>query len=153
MKKPKKSEKLFLQEIFSCIRSLNKIQRGISIGKLLFLIRVQLGISQRLLAKRAKVLQATISRIESGHLEPNITTLHKIFDALSCDLFITACPRENLDIIRQKQARVKAEKKIRYLQGTMALEKQEPDQKMLVELIEEEEKRLLNSPGFELWEN
>lgn len=149
----KKSEKLFLKEIFSCIRSLNNVQKGVSIGQLLSLIRGQLKISQRILAKRAKVPQSTISRIESGHLESNIITLRKIFKALSCDLFITACPRENLDAICKKQARVKAEKKVRYLQGTMALEKQEPDQKMLMELIEEEEKKLLNSPGFELWED
>jgi len=153
MKKPKKSEKLLLQEIFSCVRSLNKAQKGISIGLLLSIIRGQLGMSQRLLAKRAKVPQSTISRIESGHSESNITTLRKIFEYLSCDLFITACPRKNLEIIRQQQARAKAEKKIRYLQGTMSLEKQKPDHKLLKELIEEEEKQLLNSPGFELWED
>ena len=149
----KKSEKLFLEEIFSCIKDLNNVQKKVSIGQLLALIRRQLKISQRILAKRAKVPQSTISRIESGHLWTNIITLRKIFDALSCDLFVIARPRENLDSIRRKQARIKAEKKVRYLQGTMALEKQELDPKMFSELIEKEEKKLLNSPGFELWED
>jgi transcriptional regulator with XRE-family HTH domain len=151
--KTKKSEKLFLEEIFSYVKNLNKVQKGISIGLLLSLIRKQLGMSQKFLAQRAKVPQSTISRIESSFLEPNIATLRKIFDSLFCDLLITACPKESLEIIRQKQARIKAEKKIRYLQGTMSLEKQNPDHKLLIELIEEEERRLLTSPGFKLWED
>lgn len=153
MKKPKTSEKILLDEIFGLARSLASTQRGMHIGHLLSLIRNQLGISQSLLAAKAKVPQSTISRIESGKLIPNISTLDKIFNSITCDILITIVPRENLDNIRKTQARKKANKKIEYIQATMALEKQEPDSKLLQELINEEEKKLLNSSSYELWED
>lgn len=152
MKKSKKSEKLLLMEIFQSAKKLKKAQQDISIGQLISLIRHQLRISQRVLAKKSKIFQSTISRIESGVLKPNILTLHKIFDALSCNLVISALPYKDLETIRKKQARKKAEKKINYLLGTMALEKQKPDQKLIKELIEEEEKKLLYSDKDDLWE-
>jgi len=152
MKKPKKSEKLLLKEIFRSAKNLQRIQGEIAIGQLISLIRFQLRISQRLLAKKSKVPQSTISRIEAGALNPTILTLDKIFNALSCKLIFSAFPYENLETIRKRQARKKAEKKINYLIGTMALEKQKPDQKLIKELIEEEEKKLLNSKSDDLWE-
>ncbi len=136
----KKSEKLFLNKIFFCAENLKKAQNKISIGSLLILIRKQLGISQRLLAKKAKVLQSTISRIESDKVDANIETLKKIFDAISCDLVISVSPRFSLDIIKEKQAMKRAIQNIKYTRGTMAMEKQEPDEKFIVELIKEEAK-------------
>lgn len=152
MKKPKKTEKLLLEEIASAGKALHKHQRGLEIGQLILIIRSQLGMSQRALATRAEVPQAMISRIESGLLQPNVATLRKIMDALACDLLITAVPRDDIEMIRRNQARLKAEKKIRYLHGTMSLEKQEPNQKLLKELVEEEIKILLDSSGSKLWD-
>ena len=152
MKKPKKSEKLLLEKIGNSARVVQQQQRGLEIGQLIALIRVQLGMSQRALAGRAAIPQSTISNIESGRLQPNVSTLHKILNALECDLLITAVPRDNLETIRKNQAMAKAKRKIQYLQGTMSLEMQEPDQKLLEELIHEEIKNLLESSGPQLWE-
>ena len=152
MKKPRKSEKLLLEEIFESSKALKKAQRGISIGEIISLIRSQLRMSQRVLAKKANVPQSTISRIESNSFEPNVITLRKITDALECDLLITISPCEEIGLMRIKQASIKASKKIQYLQGTMSLEDQEPDQKILNELIEDETKSLLDSSSSELWE-
>lgn len=152
MKKPKKSEKLLLDEISIAAKSLLNCQRGLEIGPLIHLIRNQLRMSQSVLSRRAKLPQATISRIESGRLQPNISTLRKIMDALACDLLISAVPRLDLEIVKKNQAKAKAEKKIRYLRGTMSLEKQEPDRKFLNELIEDEVKDLLEKSGSKLWD-
>ena len=152
MKKPKKSEKLLLEDIFVAAKTLQQQQRGLGIGHLIALIRGQLGMSQRVLAKRAGVPQSTISRIESENLQPNISTLEKIMGAMECDLLILATPKTDLESIRRNQAMVKAKKKIRYLRGTMSLEKQEPDEKLFRELIEDEVKNLLAAPGSHLWE-
>ena len=152
MKKPKKSEKLLLREIAKSARTLRQHQRGLEIGQLIALIRGQLTMSQRMLARRAKVPQSTISKIESGQLQPNVSTLQKILSSMECDLLITAVPRENLETILKNQAMAKAKRKIRYLQGTMSLEKQEPDQELLRELINDAMQELLESPGTELWE-
>ena len=146
----RKSEKLFLLEIFKSSKNLQKIQQDISVGDLLTLIRRQLGMSQRILARKSKVYQSTISRIESGVLSPNIDTLNKLFEALSCSLIITANPHENFEKIKIKQAYKQAKRKVNYLLGTMALEEQRPDQKFIKEQIEEEKNKLLNSK--DLWD-
>jgi len=152
MKKAKKSEKLLLEQIGDSAQFLAQHQRGLSIGELIALIRVQLTMSQRAVARRAGVPQGTISKIESGQQQPTIPTLNKILNALECDLLITAVPRVGLEEVRYRQAVNKAKRMVEYLQGTMSLEKQTPDQKLLKEMIEEEVKKLLDSSGPELWD-
>lgn len=152
MAKPKKSEKLFLEEIFLAGKTLQKKLRGLSVGRLIPLIRRQLGMSQRSLAARALIQQSSIGRIESEHLDPNVSTLKKIVEAMGCDLVITIVPRTDLDTTRKNQAKRKAEQKISYLHGTMSLEKQAPNQKLLKELLDEEVKNLLDSSGSALWD-
>ena len=147
----RKSEKLFLLEIFKSSKNLQKVLQDISVGQLISLIRKQLNMSQRTLAKKSKVYQSTISRIESGvFLSPNIDTLNKLFEALSCNLIISAIPYDDLEKIKIKQAYKQAEKKVNYLLGTMALEKQRPDQEFIKEQIEEEKNKLINSK--DLWD-
>jgi transcriptional regulator with XRE-family HTH domain len=146
----KKSEKLLLREIFRSTKNLQKKQRALSIGNIMTLIRSQLRMSQRALAKKAKVPQSSISKIESGILNPNIATLHKIFNALSCNLILSVYPHDDLELIQKRQIRSVAEKKINYLIGTMALEKQKPDAKLIQELIKEEENKLQAS-NYNIW--
>ena len=43
--------------------------------------RVELGLTQNKLAKRAGVSQPLIARIESGDVDPRLSTIRKIFDA------------------------------------------------------------------------
>jgi len=145
----RKSEKLFLLDIFKSSKNLQKVQQNISIGDLIGLIRRQLGMPQRVLARKSKIYQSTISRIESGVLNPNIDTLNKLFEALSCSLIITANPHEDFEKIKLKQAYKQAKRKVNYLLGIMALEEQKPDQKFIEAQIEEEKNKLLNSK--ELW--
>lgn len=152
MTKPKKSEKIFLEGIFLTGKASQKKLRGLSVGQLIPLIRRQLGMSQRILAARAAMQQSSIARIESGHLDPKISTLKKIVGAMACDLVITIAPRNDLETTRENQAKIKAEQKIRYLHGTMSLEKQSPNQKLLKELFDEEVKNLLDSSGSALWD-
>lgn len=148
----RKSEKLLLQKITSSAQALEQQQKGLEIGQLISLIRNQLKMSQRALAKRAKVPQSTISKMESGKIKPNMATLEKVLNSIDCDLLITAVQRNNPETIRRNQALKKARKKILYLQGTMSLEDQKPSQEFLNELIDEEAKNLLNSSGSKLWE-
>lgn len=152
MSKPKKSEKIFLEEIFREGKVLQKRLQGLSVGNLIPLIRSQLGMSQRILAAKAAIQQSSVVRIESGHFDPNISTLKKIVEAMECDLLVTIVPRTDLKTTRENQAKRKAEQKIRYLHGTMSLEKQSPNQKLLKELHDEEVKNLLDSPRSALWD-
>lgn len=146
------SEKLLLQEIDQAAKILNHTLKGLSIGKVIQAIRLQLGMSQAVLAKRASMPQATLSRIEKGQKNSTLSTLQKVFKALSCDLVIAPVFREPIDQMRRKQARKVAEKHVRYLRGTMNLEKQEPDSRLIEELLKKEEEELLHKPESKLWE-
>jgi transcriptional regulator with XRE-family HTH domain len=152
MKKNFKSEKLIIEEISRAGAQLQRLLRGLSIGQLIAIIRKQLGMSQQRLSSKAKIPQSSLSRVEQSNGQPNISTLRKILDALSCDLILVPVLRESIDRQRRKQARRIAEKHIRYLKGTMNLEEQEPDSHFLDELLKEKEEELLHSKT-KLWEN
>lgn len=152
MKKSSKSEKLILDEIINDAHKLKISCRGLSVGEIIAMIRNQLGMSQKVLARRALVPQSTVSRIEGSKRAPNLSTLQKILKALSCEIIIVPLLMEPIDVIRQKQARHVAENNVRYLRGTMSLEEQEPDVKLVQELIRDEENELLRSGGSKLWQ-
>ncbi|NGX50255.1 MAG: hypothetical protein K1060chlam2_00096 [Chlamydiae bacterium] len=146
------SEKLLIEEVMQVARKAKESSRGLSIGPLIKMIRTQLRMSQKILSRRAGVPQSTVSRIENGEKNANLFTLNKILHALFCDLVVVPMLVESVDAIRRRQARKQAENHMRYLKGTMNLEEQEPDSKLVRELLTQEEDRLLQGPGSELWE-
>ena len=152
MKSFSPSEKLLIEEITQAAQKTRVAVRGLTIGALIKSIRVQLGMSQKALAKRAGVPQSTISRIEQEERDANLSTLNKILGAISCDLVIVPLLQDSIDAIRRKQARKMAEKQVRYLKGTMNLEDQQPDSRFIAELIKQEEERLLQGPNSKLWD-
>ncbi len=152
MKSFSPSEKLLIEEIMQAAQKTRVAVRGLTIGALIKSIRVQLGMSQKALAKRAGVPQSTISRIEQEERDANLSTLNKILSAISCDLVIVPLLQDSIDAIRRKQARIMAEKQVRYLEGTMNLEDQQPDPRFISELIKQEEERLLQGPNSKLWD-
>lgn len=151
MKRSLASEKILLEEASLAAKQAKIATRGMSIGALIKLIRIQLGMSQKNLAKRARVPQPTISHVERER-EANLSTLEKILDALCSDLVIVPILREPIETLRRKQARKVAEKQMRYLRGTMNLEKQKPDPRLMEELLKQEEEHLLHSKKTNLWE-
>lgn len=146
------SEKLLIEEIMQAAQKTRIAVRSLTVGALIKSIRVQLGMSQKLLAKRAGVPQSTISRIEQNERDANLSTLNKILSAISCDLVIVPLLQDSIDAIRRKQARKMAEKQVRYLKGTMNLENQQPDSRFIAELIKQEEERLLQGSNSKLWD-
>ena len=146
------SEKLLIEEITQAAQKTRIAVRGLAIGALIKSIRLQLGMSQKALAKRAGVPQSTISRIEQEERDANLSTLNKILVAISCDLVIVPLLQDSIDAIRRKQARKMAENQVRYLKGTMNLEDQQPDSRFIAELIKQEEERLLQGPNSKLWD-
>ncbi len=152
MKSYSTSEKLLIEEVMQAAHKTRVAVRGLAIGALIKSIRLQLGMSQKALAKRAGVPQSTISRIEQEERAANLSTLNKILGAISCDLVIVPLLQDSIDAIRRKQARKMAEKQVRYLKGTMNLEDQQPDSRFIEELIKQEEERLLQGPNSKLWD-
>ena len=144
------SEKLIIEELFKRGKGIQGALKGLIIGELVSMIRKQFNMSQRDLARRAKIPQSMVSNLERAKKQPNLATLRKIMDALFCDLLIIPVLREPIQTLLCKIARKKAEKRVRYLQGSMNLEKQEPDSRLTQELIRKETESLLNSK--KLWD-
>jgi transcriptional regulator with XRE-family HTH domain len=152
MKLHSPSELVLIEEVMQAAQKVKMAIRGLAIGTLIKSIRLQLGMSQKVLAKRACVPQSTVSRIEQGQRGMSLATLNKILKAISCDLVMAPLLLDSIETIRRRQARKIAEKRVLYLKGTMNLEDQQPDARFVSELVKQEEERLLQGPNAKLWE-
>ena len=65
---------------------MNTQERDIEVGPRLRAHRLRLGLSQRELARRAGVSNATISMIEADHVSPSISALRQILSALDISI-------------------------------------------------------------------
>ncbi len=145
------SEQLLIEEIAKEGTRASQALRGLPPGTLIKMIRKQIGMPQKVLSRKAKVPQSTISRIEKGQGDAKLTTLKNILQALQCDLVILPILQEPISTIRRRQARKKAAAKVQYLLGTMHLEDQEPDKMFTDALLQQEEEKLLKGPNSTLW--
>lgn len=147
------SERLLIKEVTKKAQDAREAARGQSIGLLIKFVRKQLGMTQSVLARRSGMPQSTISRVERGQRDVSISTLQRILQALSCQLVLTPMLEKTVDEIRYEQARKVAEKHVRYVQGTMNLENQEPGHQFIQEVLKVEIEKLLNGPDHRLWED
>ena len=152
MKKISIAEKHFLEQLTRVSEAISGGNKQISPGFIVALTRKRLKMSQMTLARRAQLPQSMISKIEANKTEPSIKTLKKIFDALYCDVVVVPIPRKNFDLVLQEQVHRVATKRVQYLTGTMALEKQGPKKVLIQDLIKEEERELLNSNSGKMWD-
>lgn len=125
---------------------------GLDYASIIRLLRKRLHMTQKQLAMRSGVPQSFISRLESGDQEPTLKTLRKLFTSLSCSLVVIPVAHKPFDEVLYKQAKKFAEKNIKYVEGTMSLEKQLPEKQFMKVLLEEETKRLLYSGTSEIWD-
>lgn len=68
--------------------------------------RRRASLSQRALAVRAGIPQASVSRIESGHISPRASTIERWLEACAMSLAITPLPGSGIDrsAIRERLA-------------------------------------------------
>jgi len=114
-------------------------------------IRIGLGMSATDLAKRLGVHNSTMTRLESNESEGvlNLSSLHRVADALECDLVYALVPRRPLADTVTEHARSLAELSIQETQNTMALENQGLSTEVLRALIDRQTDELSHSSG--LW--
>lgn len=115
------------------------------------ILRNRLRMSQEELAKRAKMTQPHVAGIETGKIDPKVSTLRKIFRGLSCDLIITPRPQKPLDELLRGQARSLALKRLKRTMGTMALEGQAPEEDTFRHLLEMRTDEILHDHREHLW--
>ena len=115
------------------------------------ILRLYLRMTQAELAKRAKVTQPHLVGIESGKVDPKISTLKRIFQALSCDLLIEPRPKKPIREVLRGRARSIALKRLQQSMGTMALEGQAPDRDIFLKLLEKRTDEILSDRRKRLW--
>lgn len=112
--------------------------------------RAKLGMTKAAVANRAHVSLPTVNRILSGkESKPTIDNLHAIAKALGVIVFIgyevKIEEQDSADEFRMRQAKRKALKIVRMVQGTMALESQAVDNGAIDRMVEKTAYELLNS--------
>ncbi len=74
-------------------------------GYYLKALRGKMRMSQGQLARMSGIDQSQIARIELGKVEPTLTTLRRLFDALFCDMLVIPKPRMQLgDALAERNA-------------------------------------------------
>jgi len=116
------------------------------------MLRNRLRMTQEELAKRAKITQPHLAAIETGKIDPKISTLRQIFHGLSCDLIIEPRPKKPFDELLRGQARSLALKRLKRTMGTMALEGQAPEAQTFRHLLEKRTDEILHDHREHLWQ-
>jgi len=146
------AERLRIDESLREIHALRGNLGVISFYRWIRDMRKRLHMSQKQLAKRAKMTQPQLSQIESGKAKITMESLEKIFAALFCEVMILPLALDDLESVVKKQAKLAAEKKLGSLMGSMALEEQLPASKYLEKKIEEVADDLIHSGTTKIWD-
>lgn len=115
-------------------------------GDWIRIVRNYLRMTQRELAQRAQMTQANLAAIEAGKVDPQLGTLRRIYEGLSCTLSVEPRPQEPLEKILRGRARTVALSRLKQTMGTMALENQAPDRDLFQQLLEQSTDTILRSP-------
>jgi len=140
------------------LRQLSETTRGKTlipvekIGKRLKDIREALGMTQKQMAKRLKVSQPVISRIEENIGSSRLNTILKVARAMDCDFMEAIASRAPLETMIKKQAEKAAKRVLSRTFANMAMEKQAPDDKAYQYRLKRLTGELAADPGPELWE-
>ena len=118
-------------------------------------IRGALGMTMKQLARRIGVSQPMISQYERAETDDSITlaTLRKVADSLDCDLVYSLAPRRPISTMIHEQARRSAERRIRQVHESMAMEDQSVTREELERQIEEHTRDLVERGVGSIWED
>ncbi|NGX61421.1 MAG: hypothetical protein K940chlam9_00906 [Chlamydiae bacterium] len=144
-------EKALVEELINEGMQLKSLLSKLEPKDLLKFMRIRFKMTQKELAELAGVPRSTVVRIEKGDMAPTFAMMKKLFAAMECDLLLIPLPHLHPDLILQRQAKKVAEKRVRYLKGTMALEAQKPSKKWEKKLLEQEISHVLEK-GSGLWD-
>ncbi len=116
-------------------------------------IREALGMTTSDLAKRVKLDQSRITRLENSEIEGDlkISSMKKIAEGLNMKFVYGFVPSESLEKIVQDQARKIAMKKLEKLDHTMRLEGQELSQAAKNKDLEDMIQKILHNESKGFW--
>lgn len=112
--------------------------------------RRELGLSQSVLAERSGVSLPTIQRILSGH-HPAASFENTLAIAQALGMQLEAVPVIPAEEVLEQQARKKAERLVRMVQGTSALEAQGVSARHVGQMVKKTVQELLAGSRRRLW--
>ena len=110
--------------------------------------RRQLGMSESVVAQRAGISPSTAHRTLAGRENPGYRAVEAIANALVAPLWRKP---EDIALTLEKQAAAKAEKLVRLVQGSSALEGQAVDKVTRRQMVQRTKAELLAGPRRRLW--
>jgi transcriptional regulator with XRE-family HTH domain len=123
-----------------------------SAGDWIRILRTRLRMTQTELAARAGITQSHLVGIESGKTDPRLSTVKRLYEALSCRLSLQPKPLKPVDEILRGRARSMALKRLKQSAGSMALEGQAPEADMFRRVLESQTDEILADRRNRLWE-
>jgi len=116
------------------------------------ILRAYLRMTQDELSSKTGIAQSHLADIEAGKIDPQVSTLRRIFNALSCDVLFRPSPLKPLPEVLRGRARAIAQKRLKQSTGSMALEKQAPDPDLFRALLEKRTDEILDDKRERLWD-
>lgn len=116
-------------------------------------IRNALHMTQAQLAKRAGLPQSHLAKIETGKVDVQLSTLNRILRAMYCEAVMMPKFLKSPRVALAERIKEVARRKVARFAGSMALEKQLPETMLVRALIRSEEKRLMDRPSSEIWDD
>lgn len=126
--------------------------REFSFSDWIRIIRTYLRMTQVELAARAKVPQSFVAAIESGRKDPRVSTVKRLYEALSCRLPMEPKPDKPIGEILRGRARSVALKRLKQSAGSMALENQAPEADTFRRMLEKQTDEVLADRRNRFWE-
>jgi len=146
-----KLKDLKLRQVSAAAKAGNPVPAE-KIGRRLKDIRQALGMTQKQLAKRLKISQPLLSRIEDNAGSCAVKTVAGVAAALECEFLCVISSRRTLEAMIREQAQIKAKKLVDRTFSNMALESQSPEDKAYAYQLKKLTDELAAAPGPELWE-
>jgi predicted DNA-binding mobile mystery protein A len=122
------------------------------IGQRLREIRQALGMTQKQLAKKLKISQPLLSRIEDKIESCSLKTVARVARALECNFLGALVSQESLEAMIKKQAEKKAQNMVKRIFASMAMERQSPENKAYQYQLKKLTDELAANPNPALWE-
>ena len=118
-------------------------------------LREALGMSSYVLADRLKCDRSNLTAMEKREKQGSITleSLEQVAQAMNCKLVYSLVPIESFDALLEKQARIVAKKKIKFINHSMRLEAQGLDARQLQTQEDDLVQELLQGDPKKLWDN
>jgi len=117
------------------------------------MVRSALGLTQKQLAKRLQTLPRMVGRLEREEVDPRLSTLEKLANALDCKLLIRFVPKQDLKELLYERAKIKAEKLVHMSAGSAGLELQKPSGKAIQSEIKRLTEEIIHRKRSSLWED